>query len=77
MPIIIFGTRGRTVDDHSAQPVTGHCSHCGQIVTFEPVRRKRYFTLFFVPVIPLEQGDAALRCPRCETLFRRQSVGAS
>jgi hypothetical protein len=72
MPIIIFGTRGRTVADNSAQSVTANCTHCNQFVTLQPVRRKRYFSLFFIPVIPLDKGKAAMQCPNCKTLYQRQ-----
>ena len=72
MPIIIFGTRGRTVADDSAQSVTSSCGNCGQLVSMKPVRRKRYFSLFFIPIIPLEKGTAAMQCPNCKTLYQRR-----
>lgn len=74
MPIIIFGTRGRIVNDEQAGSTTGQCSRCGQIVSFEPVRQRRYFTLFFLPVLPLEKGESLLRCPSCKALFHRRDA---
>ncbi len=72
MPIIIFGTKGKVVSDDSARTQTTTCGYCGEIVAMEPVRNKRYFSLFFVPVLPLEKGEAAWRCPNCKKLFLRR-----
>jgi predicted nucleic acid-binding Zn ribbon protein len=72
MAIIIFGTKGKVVPEHSATGQTTTCSYCREIVSMEPVRTKRYFTLFFVPLFPLEKGEAAWRCPNCKKLFLRR-----
>ncbi|MCP5095138.1 MAG: zinc-ribbon domain-containing protein [Chloroflexi bacterium] len=72
MPIVIFGTRGRVVPDDSAQSTTEKCNNCGQIVSLKPVLRKRYFSLFFIPIIPLEKGSAAMQCPNCKILYQRR-----
>lgn len=72
MPIIIFGTKGRVVPDSSASKHTTTCGYCREVVTLEPVRNKRYFSLFFVPIFPLEKGEAAWRCPNCKKLFLRR-----
>ncbi|MCP4420735.1 MAG: zinc-ribbon domain-containing protein [Chloroflexi bacterium] len=72
MPIIIFGTKNRIVPDGTNSTKTTSCGYCQQIVALEPVRQKRYFSLFFVPIIPLEKGEAAWRCPNCKKLFLRR-----
>ncbi len=72
MPIIIVGTRGRTVHDSSGQATTSICRHCSELVSFAPVRRKRYFTIFFIPLFPLEKGQAAIQCPNCKTMYQRK-----
>ena len=72
MPIIIVGTRGRTVKDGTVDATTTICNHCGELVSMQSVRHKRYLTLFFVPLIPLEKGRAAMQCPNCKTLFYRR-----
>lgn len=71
MPIVIIGTRGRTVADASGTSTTTVCNWCRQVVSLKPVRQKRYLTLFFVPFIPLEKGKPALQCPNCEALYHR------
>ena len=72
MPIIIFGTKGRVVGDSGASSQTTTCGYCREIVSMEPVRNKRYFSLFFIPIFPLEKGEAAWRCPNCKKLFMRR-----
>lgn len=72
MPIIIFGTRNRTVSDQSGNPKTTVCGSCGNVVSLEPVRMRRYFALFFIPLIPLGNGRAGYRCPQCQALYHRQ-----
>ena len=72
MPIVIWGTRSRTVPDHEATTFMNTCRNCGQTVTFEPVRMKQYFSLFWVPLIPLGKGKAAVRCPNCDTKYERR-----
>ena len=72
MAIIIFGTKSRVVADDGASKQTTTCRYCGELVQMEPVRNKRYFSLFFVPIFPLEKGEAAWRCPNCKKLFLRR-----
>ena len=72
MAIIIFGTKARVVEEGSASKQSTSCRYCGEFVAMEPVRNKRYFSLFFVPVFPLEKGEAAWRCPNCKKLFLRR-----
>ena len=70
MPIIIFGARGRTTRDPEGTARTGSCPSCGQIVQLAPVRMRRYFTLFFIPIFPIEKGTRAIQCPHCKAKFR-------
>lgn len=72
MPIIIFGTKARVVADDNASKQTSTCGYCRELVQMEPVRNKRYFSLFFIPILPLEKGEAAWRCPNCKKLFLRR-----
>lgn len=73
MAIIIIGTRNRTVVDGGATSKTVSCHSCGQLATYEPVRMRQYFTLFFIPLFPVNKGKLAFRCQNCKTLFQRQA----
>jgi hypothetical protein len=72
MLFIIVGTKGKAVADPSGEKRITTCGQCGQSVILEPVRMKQYFSLFFVPLIPLNKGKPAYRCPQCKTLYARQ-----
>jgi hypothetical protein len=60
--IIIFGTKGveRTVD-------TGvfHCPNCRTEAQYTQRKITRFFTLYFIPVIPLGSLGELVRCDRC------------
>ena len=73
MPIIIFGSKNRTVPDREGSTFIGPCRNCGQTVTFEPVRVKPYFSLYWIPLIPLGKGTAAARCPNCDVKYERRN----
>ncbi len=60
--MIIFGTRGRTKDNGEAVPAV--CPRCHNRTFFHFVSRARWFTLFFVPVIPFSSKHFIV-CPVC------------
>lgn len=68
--LILFGTR------RSTQPlgrVVHGCARCRQQAWFTYVRTKRYFTVFFIPLIPLiPLGSTTMAV--CGGCGRQQSV---
>lgn len=72
MAIIIVGVKNRIVKDDTGQKRTTQCGQCGKLVSLEPVRIRKYFSLFFIPLIPLNKGNAAYRCPNCKTMYTRR-----
>lgn len=63
---IIFGTRGITMKSLSG---TFHCPNCGSHAPFEQKNIRRFFTLFFTPVIPLDKITSFVECQRCRGQF--------
>jgi hypothetical protein len=63
---ILFGTRGITLTQQSG---TFQCPQCGPQAPFSQKGIRRFFTLFFVPVIPLNQVAAYVECHRCRGQF--------
>jgi uncharacterized tellurite resistance protein B-like protein len=64
--MIIFGTRGVT---YSAGEGEFHCPDCGT----QPYRKKRvrrFFTLYFIPLIPLDLLGEYVECGRCKDSYR-------
>ena len=67
--MIIFGTRGLT---STAQTGTFHCPRCGPNRAFNLRRVRRWFTLYFIPVIPLDTAGEYVECRQCAGTFGPQ-----
>lgn len=65
--MIIFGTRGIT---SVQQRGSFHCPACGAGAPFEKKDVRRWFTLFFIPCIPLHKAADYLECKRCGGAFK-------
>ncbi|MBW8483535.1 zinc-ribbon domain-containing protein [Actinomadura parmotrematis] len=48
---------------------TFHCPRCGGDRGFRRRRARRWITLFFVPVVPLDRRGEAVECRACRTRF--------
>jgi hypothetical protein len=46
-----------------------HCPHCGGDREYEHRTARRFFTLFFIPVIPLDKVGEVVRCKTCHTKY--------
>ncbi len=67
--LIIFGLRVfyRTVGEG-----TFHCQRCGGDRPYRHRAGRRWFTLFFIPVIPLAHVGEHVQCAECGTRYRMQ-----
>jgi hypothetical protein len=61
--VIIFGW-GRRTFHHAGAVLFQRCPHCSNTGWFYLVTVRRWFTLFFIPVIPYEHHHMLL-CPTC------------
>ncbi|MBO0720210.1 MAG: zinc-ribbon domain-containing protein [Blastocatellia bacterium] len=50
-----------------------HCDRCHYLSEMSEFNFRPYFTLFFIPVIPLGKGESLLVCNRCEGVFYPQA----
>tara|TARA_R110002096_G_scaffold169222_1_gene340751 strand:+ start:17552 stop:18214 length:663 start_codon:yes stop_codon:yes gene_type:complete len=64
--MIIFGTRGITTTPQRGE---FHCPQCGDTRAYNWKRVRRFFTLYFIPVIPLDQLGEYIECPSCQGTF--------
>ena len=60
--MIIWGSRGMEKTAGNGQ---FHCPRCGGDSPFEHVDVRRYFTLYFIPLIPLGSAGEYIRCNAC------------
>ena len=64
--VIIFGTRGVTL---TADSGTFNCPQCGGNAGYRHRRVRRFFTLYFIPVIPLDKLGEYIECDNCAGTF--------
>lgn len=51
------------------------CPKCGCDTPYRHLALRRWFTLFFLPVIPLDRLGTAVECTRCRTAFTEAVLG--
>ena len=70
---VIFGFRTRIAILATLSYI---CETCGVAAAHRVVRRRRWFTLFFIPVFPLGPGrytDTCINCGRVRQLTKEQA----
>jgi uncharacterized Zn finger protein len=70
---VIFGFRTRIA---MLATLSYICETCGVAAAHRVVRRRRWFTLFFIPVFPLGPGrytDTCINCGRVRQLTKEQA----
>jgi tellurite resistance protein len=67
--LIIFGLR---VFYRTAGQGAFHCQRCGGDREYARRAGRRWFTLFFIPVIPLGKAGEHVRCTVCGTRYRME-----
>jgi tellurite resistance protein len=67
VPIIFYGTKGIT---YSAGAGQFHCPACGPRQDYRSRRVRRFFTLYFIPIIPLDLVGEYVECQKCQGTFK-------
>ncbi len=65
--MIIFGTRGVT---YSAGSGDFYCPQCQSSLPYRHRRVRRFFTLYFIPLIPLNLHGEYIECQQCRGTYR-------
>jgi len=65
--LIIFGTRGVT---YPAGKGEFHCPHCGATRPYEHKRVRRFLTLYFIPIVPLDLLGEYVECQTCKDTYK-------
>ena len=70
--LIIFGTKGVT-----SCVTTGSfgCPTCAQERPFQHMRVRRFFTLYWIPLIPLDVVGEYIECLFCHMKFKQSVLG--
>ena len=64
---IIFGTRGITYNSGKG---TFFCPDCNGHQEYEQKRCRRVFTLYFIPIIPLDLIQEYVECKACKSTYK-------
>lgn len=67
--MIIFGTRGITSTKDRGK---FFCPHCNAQQDYAHKRVRRFFTLYFIPLIPLNVVSEFIQCARCGGSYREE-----
>jgi hypothetical protein len=70
---IIFGLTTQKRRVRNGMVLRRTCAKCHLLSDLVEHRMRRYFTLFFVPVIPISHGETMLVCGRCEAAYYPQT----
>jgi len=65
--LIIFGTRGVTYTTTHGE---FHCPGCGGRHEYHHKRVRRFFTLYFIPIIPLDVLGEYIECQNCKDTYK-------
>jgi tellurite resistance protein len=65
--VIIYGTRGVTSTQASG---TFHCPQCGSGSPYRHKTVRRFFTLYFIPLIPLDKLGEYVECGACGGTYK-------
>jgi uncharacterized RDD family membrane protein YckC len=66
--MIIFGTRGLTLN--KGKPGQFFCPGCNGHRPYQRRKVQRFFTLYFIPLIPLDILQEFIRCQTCQQNYR-------
>ncbi len=67
--MIFFGTRGVTYSKASG---SFHCPQCGANTPYKHRRVRRFFTLYFIPMIPLDLLGEYVECQKCKGTYKEE-----
>lgn len=65
--MIVFGTSNKMKTVGSGQ---FHCPNCRTMRAYERKQAKRYFSLYFIPLIPMGDLGEFVECQTCHLTFR-------
>lgn len=68
---IIFGTRGITYNSGKG---TFFCPSCNEFRDYEQKRCRRVFTLYFIPIIPLDILQEYVECKICKCTYKLEAL---
>lgn len=69
--MIIFGTRGVNLSKGCGE---FYCPECNAARQYKQINVRRFFTLYFIPIIPLDLLGTYVECQRCKGTYKPEVV---
>jgi hypothetical protein len=63
---VLFGTK---VSPKALHPADVRCPGCSSVGTVMLWDNRRYFTLFFIPLIPIGSAGKFIHCSKCNSRY--------
>jgi hypothetical protein len=73
--ILIFGARPVKREVRDGRREVRNCPACGMLSEMREHSLRNFFTLFFIPLIPLGRGQRVMTCSRCGFSYQAQDSG--
>lgn len=70
--MIIFGWRNVTMTGDKG---SFHCPECGAGTRYEQKKVRRFFMLYFIPLIPLQSIGEYVECSGCKNTYKPEVLG--
>ena len=70
---ILFGTKPVKRRVKNGQRYQRYCSTCGCTRELEEFRWANYFTLYFIPLFPIQKGESVWICPVCDSVYNLEA----
>lgn len=71
--MIIFGTRSVTT---TLEKGSFYCPHCDQRASYRHQKVTKFFTLYFIPLIPIKTLGDYVECDKCNCSFVKSVLHA-
>jgi len=68
--LILFGARTRISKSSEDDVLKNACPGCGSDLELSDL--KRWFTLYFIPIIPVSHIDTFYRCVKCKQTYKKE-----
>jgi len=69
MFFLIFGVKGRITRSNADDIIEKGCPGCGNDLELSDL--KRWFTLFFIPILPMQKIDTFYHCKNCDSSYKQ------
>lgn len=71
---LILGTKTVRSDVSDGLRARTNCPSCGMVSDMREQKWRNYFTVFFLPIIPIGKEHRVVACSRCDAAFPAEAI---